>query len=248
MATRRIATRIKDHPPRSNDFLPDLRAPGLLAKQPIIGIMMFVFGALLFGGLAYNLLTRGPLLALDRELSNTLPAIALKSPAFIKYLMIAGFYIGTVAIIVFDSFLGLYFLIKRYWREFAMVMVGGIGGALLFYSLSAFFARPRPPTQIWNIVSAPSFPSGHTISTVVFCGLLAYLLVPKMSSVFWKAFVITATLVIIGLVGFSRVFTAGHYLTDVLAGFAVGIAWSGLAYTLIEIFTQKRRKQNVKKE
>jgi undecaprenyl-diphosphatase len=247
MATRRIATRIKDHPPR-NDFLPDLRAPGLLAKQPTIGIMMFVFGVLLFGGLAYNLLTRGPLLALDRELANTLPAIALKSPAFIKYLMIAGFYIGTAVIIVFDSFLGLYFLIKRYWREFAMVMIGGVGGAFLFYSLSALFARPRPPNQIWNIVAAPSFPSGHTISTVVFFGLLAYFLVPKIPSTFWKALVVAAALLIMGLVGFSRVFTAGHYLTDVLAGYAVGIAWSGLAFTLIEVITQKRRKQNVRKE
>ncbi|HEX7434718.1 MAG TPA: phosphatase PAP2 family protein, partial [Anaerolineaceae bacterium] len=59
--------------------------------------------------------------------------------------------------------------------------------------------------------------------------------------------ILLATFIIV-FVGFSRVFTGGHYLTDVLAGYAVGIAWSGLAFTLIEIYFKKRRSQNVKKE
>jgi membrane-associated phospholipid phosphatase len=40
----------------------------------------------------------------------------------------------------------------------------------------------------------------------------------------------------------------GHYLTDILAGYAVGIAWSALIYTLIEKFFQGRRKRNVREE
>ena len=209
---------------------------------------MFIFGSLMFGGFTYNLYTHGPLLEWDRVLANTLPAIGLKSPAFVKYLMIAGFYVGTYVIIVIDSLLGLYYLFKRYWQELAMVTLGGVGGSLLFYSLSTLIARPRPPTQIWNIVHAPSFPSGHAISVVACYGLLAYLLAPKMPSAFWKVVVVAAALLIIGFVGFSRIFTGGHYLTDVLAGYAVGIAWSGLVYTLIEKFFQERRIRNVKEE
>jgi undecaprenyl-diphosphatase len=60
--------------------------------------------------------------------------------------------------------------------------------------------------------------------------------------------VVAAALLIMGFVGFSRIFTGGHYLTDILAGYAVGIAWSGVVYTLIELYFQKRRGQNVKKE
>jgi len=247
MTDIRVATHTQDQPQRNN-VLPDLRAPGLLAKWPIIGIIMFVFGSLMFGALTFNLYTHGPLLTWDRELAHMLPSIGLKSPPFVKYIMIAGFYVGTYVIIVIDSILSLYFLFKRYWRELAMVTLGGIGGSLLFYSLSAFIARPRPLTQIWNIVHVPSFPSGHTISSVVCYGLLAYLLAPKISSAFWKWVVVAAALLIMIWVGFSRVFTAGHYLTDVLAGYAVGIAWSGLVYTLIEIYVPKRRSQDVQKE
>jgi undecaprenyl-diphosphatase len=106
----------------------------------------------------------------------------------------------------------------------------------------------RPPTQIWIIVNIPGFPSGHAIFTTVCYGLIAYLLVPKMPSLFRKFIVVAAALLIIGFVGFSRIFTGGHYLTDILAGYAVGIAWFGLAYTLIEMYFQERRIRNVEKE
>ena len=240
-------TRFHNQPPRKN-VLPLLRAPGLLAKWPIIGMILFTFGSLMFGALTINLLDHGPLLAWDRTLANSLPATAMRSPIIIKYLMIIGFYVGTYVVVAIDTLLSIYFLFKRYWQELVMVIFGGVGGSLLFYSLSGLIARPRPPTQIWNIVHAPSFPSGHAISVVVCFGLLAYLLAPKMPSAFWKAVVVAAALLIIGFVGFSRIFTGGHYLTDVLSGYALGIAWSGLIYTLIEIYTQKRRNRNVKKE
>jgi len=246
-AKTKMATRVQDDQPRRKGVL-DLRAPGLLAKWPIIGLSMFIFGSLMFGALTYNLLAHGPLLQWDRTLATTLPAIGLRSPAALKPIMAAGFYLGKEVIMVLDILLALYFIYKKYWQELAMVTIGWTGSALLFYSLSTFIDRARPPTMIWIIVSIPGFPSGHAVATVTFYGLLAYLLVPKITSSFWKALVVAGALLIIGFVGFSRIFTGGHYLTDILAGYAVGIAWSGAVYTLIEIYFQKRRIQNVKKE
>jgi undecaprenyl-diphosphatase len=245
-ANSSTATRVQDQP--RNYVLPDLRAPGLLAKWPIIGIALFLFGGLMFGALTYNLLAQGPFLQWDRTLAYTLPVIGLKSPAIVKYLMIAGFNVGKIVIVMIDALLSIYFFLRRYWQELAMVAIGGGGAALLFRSLSTLIARPRPPTQIWTIVNLPGFPSGHAISAVVCYGLLAYLLVPNLPSTFWKGLVVAAALFVIGFIGFSRIFTAGHYLTDILSGYAVGIAWSGLAYTLIEIFYQKRRSRNVQEE
>jgi membrane-associated phospholipid phosphatase len=226
----------------------DLRAPGLLAKWPVIGILMFVFGSLVFAGLTYNLVTQGPLLGWDRALAANLPAIGLKSPPFVEVLMRTGFYMGKEVIMVVDILLAIYFIYKKFWQEFAMVTVGWLGAALLFYGLSTFLARARPLTQIWIVVNIPGFPSGHAISVVTFYGLMAYLIAPKMPSAFWKWVVAGAALMMIVFVGFSRIFTGGHYLTDILSGYAVGIAWCGLAYTLIEVYAQKRKNQNVKKE
>lgn len=242
-----IRTSIQDHAP-SRDIPMDLRSPGLLAKWPIIGVVMFIFGSLVFGALTYNLFAHGPLLIWDTDLAKTLPAIGLKSSPIVMYIMNAGFYLGKDVVIVLSLVHGLYFLIKRYWQEFAMMMIGLVTSSSLFWILSHIIGRQRPPDQIWIIVNLPGFPSGHAVAIVAFYGLLAYLLVPKMPSAFWKVFVVAVTILIIGFIGFSRIFTGGHYLTDILSGYAVGIAWSGLIYTLIEIYFQKRRSRNVEKK
>ena len=241
--TKLTATQVQYYEPSKRIFADS----GLLAKWPIIGLIMFIFGSLAFGGLTYNLFAHGPLLKWDNALANTLPAIGLKSPTFIRVLMEAGYYIGNEVIIVLLVLLGFYFIVKQYWHEFIMMAVGMAGGSALFLSLSNFFARQRPPTQIWNILHIPGFPSGHAIGVVIFYGFLAYLLAPNIQSSFWRVVVIATAILIILFVGFSRVFTGGHYLTDVLAGYAVGIAWFGMIFTLLELYFQKRRSLYVKK-
>ena len=225
-----------------------VRSPGLLAKLPMIGLLMFLFGALAFGALYYNLRTQGPLLQWDRTLSTALPAIGLQNPATLKPIMDAGYYLGGWGVIILSILFGIYFIAKRYWRELAMLAIGMGGESLLFLMLSNLIGRVRPPTQIWIILKIPGFPSGHTIASVVLFGFLAYLLVPKMQSAFGKGFVVVLAILIMLFIGFTRVFTAAHYLTDVLAGYAMGIAWSGAVYTLVEIYFHNRRSQNVKKE
>lgn len=230
---------VQDNSLNKNDFS-GLRSSNLLAKWPIIGLSMFIFGSLAFGALTYNLYNNGPLLAWDRIIANTLPAIGLKSPPIVKPVMDTGFYLGEQIITVFNVILFFYFLYKRYWEELSMILVGQVGSFLIFYSLSNLIARQRPPTQIWIILKVPGYPSGHAIGVIVFYGLMAYLLAPKMRSAFGKVAVVVAALFIIIFVGFSRVFTAGHYFTDVLAGYSIGIAWTGAIYTLIEVYFQKR--------
>ena len=255
MASSAVTTPVQKLQSRK-DVNPGLRAPGLLGRWPLIGWSMFIIGSLAFAGLAINLFAQGPLLAWDRALANTLPAIGLKSPPFVKVLMDAGFYLGKEVIMVVDILLALYFIYKKYWQELAMVTIGWLGSALIFYSLSTLIGRARPPTMIWIIVNIPGFPSGHAVATFTFYGLLAYLLVPKMRSAFGKWIVVIAALLMIAFVGFSRIFTGGHYLTDILSGYAVGIAWAGAVYTLIEIYFQTHKRgasikegiQNVKKD
>lgn len=246
MAERTIRrTSLQDHAPIYTIPL-DLRSPGLLAKWPIIGVIMFLFGGLAFGALYYNLMVQGPLFKWDIALAKILPGIGSKSPGFVKYIMDGGFYLGKEVVSVLTFFHSIYFLYKRYYQELAMMLSGVMGGTVLFWFLSHLIDRQRPTDQLWIIVKLPGFPSGHAIVAVAFFGLLAYLLAPKMPSTFWKAFVIAAAILIIGFIGFTRIFTGGHYLTDILSGYAVGIAWCGFIFTLIEIYAQKRRSRYVK--
>ncbi len=242
-----VRTSVQDHAP-SNPIPLDLRSPGMLAKWPIIGVFMFIFGTVVFGALTYNLFNHGPLLIWDTYLATTLPAMGLKSPPIIKYVMDAGFYLGKDALTVLVFVHAIYFAFKRLWQELALMLVGVMGGTAMFWILSHIINRARPTDQLWIIVKLPGFPSGHAVDAITFFGLLAYLITPKMQTAFWKAFVVVITILIIAFIGFSRIFTGGHYLTDILAGYAVGLAWAGITFTLIERYFQKRRSRNVKEE
>jgi membrane-associated phospholipid phosphatase len=144
--------------------------------------------------------------------------------------------------------LGLYFLYKRFWRELVMLAVGSGGGGLLFIYISHIFNRPRPftlfDTMIWaGSPNVPGFPSGHALSIIVCCGLLVYIFVPKIKSHFGKALVIIIASLLVLFIGFSRLYIGDHYLTDLIAGYALGIAWFGLTITLIELLFEKRKKK-----
>jgi undecaprenyl-diphosphatase len=219
----------------------DLRVPGWLARWPVIGLIMVLVGSLTFGAFAYNVQTHGPLLQWDVPLSSKLHTEAVNTPARTIELLIFGFFVGKELVQVIAVILILYFLHKRFWRELSMVLIGFGGGAVIWYSLSRFFDRPRPPAQLGIVVTDPSFPSGHVISAVVCYGLLAYLFIPKMPSQFWKWVVVIGALLIMAYIGFSRLFLGGHYLSDLIAGYALGIAWAGLVYTLIERTFMKRK-------
>jgi len=247
MATNKIvAIQVQERQLRKAEAA-GIRSPSLLAKWPIIGLLMFLFGGLAFGALTFNLLAQGPLLPLDRTLATALPAISLKHATLLKPLMDSGYYIGSWGLSLLGILFGLYFITKRFWQELAMLTFAMAGESLLFLSISNFIDRVRPPTQIWIILHIPGFPSGHSMASVVLFGFLAYLLVPKIHSAVGKGLAIGVTILVILFVGFTRVFTAAHYLTDVLAGYAMGIAWSGMVYTLIEIYFQNKRNPHAPK-
>jgi membrane-associated phospholipid phosphatase len=237
MATNRMTSRNALEPRESRD----LRVPGWLARRPGIGVLMILVGTLIFGTLAYNVWTKGPLLQWDIPLNRELHTEAVKTPWRIIELLIFGFFVGKELVQVLMIILGLYFLHKRFWRELAMLLVGLGGGALIWYLLIGIFNRPRPTAQIGIVVSDPSFPSGHVITAVLFYGFLAYLFVPKMPNLFWKWVVVIAAILTMLYIGFSRLFLGGHYLTDLLAGYALGVAWAGLVYTLIERLFWRRK-------
>ncbi|MGE5248798.1 MAG: phosphatase PAP2 family protein [Bacteroidota bacterium] len=229
-------------------YTPDaLRAPGWLARQPMIGVILFALGSLAFAYIAYNIVSQGPLVRLDMSLYKQLYASASHAPGWMIEWTTFGFFWGKEMIQVIVVILGLYFLHKRFWTELAMLLIGSIGGSLIWHFFNVWFQRPRPPAQLGIVVTNPSFPSGHTSSAVLCYGFLAYFLIPLMPSRFWKGFVIVTALLIIAFCGFSRVFLGGHYLTDVLGGYALGTAWAGFAYTVIERFSIQRRMNHAKK-
>lgn len=203
---------------------------------------------MIFGILAYFVLKQGPLVMWDLAVVNRMHTAALSSPEWIKNVMLAGYYLGKQGYIATGVILSLYFLIKRYWKEFFMVIILYAGQYILFLSLGNLIARPRPvfSENIELVISYGSFPSGHMISAVIMFGLLAYLIVPKISSWAGKAAVILLAILLVFFIGYSRFFMGAHYITDIIAGTVLGVALLILAILSIEMISRKAVKENEK--
>jgi undecaprenyl-diphosphatase len=227
---------------RSDDSSSDLRAPGMFKKWPLIGVVLILIGSLCFAALGYGLLTRSPLVEMDQSLYETLITASKAAPSPVNQLMIFGFFMGKQVILLMVTLLSIYFVYQRFWPELAMLLISSAGGSFVWDFFVNYFGRPRPADQTGlAVTSIPAFPSGHAMSAIIGYGFLAYLLIPKMPSLFWKWTLGIGILLIVLFDGFSRIFQGGHYLTDVLAGYALGLAWASLVYTLIEnIFLRKK--------
>lgn len=92
----------------------------------------------------------------------------------------------------------------------------------LNFMLKEFFARTRPQDQLVPATHF-SFPSGHSMNSFVFCGFVAYVLITYcVSRKAPQVVVVVLFSMLIGLIGFSRIYLGVHYFTDVTAGFLAG--------------------------
>ena len=97
------------------------------------------------------------------------------------------------------------------------------------FLMKFFLQRERPLVPLIAKVHGYSFPSGHTFTSVTFYGIIAYIIYKNVKSTFLKWTLIVACILLILLVGFSRVYLRLHYASDVIAAFCLGLIWLLLA-------------------
>jgi undecaprenyl-diphosphatase len=120
---------------------------------------------------------------------------------------------------------------KKFIIPFSLVV---IGAEIITFLGKILFYRPRPLYAVFTETDF-SFPSGHATIAVAFYGYLAYILVKLLKNRYnWPITVITVLIII--LIGFSRLYLGVHYVSDVLAGYLVG----SLSLIIGIIETEKR--------
>lgn len=104
-----------------------------------------------------------------------------------------------------------------------------ITSVVVMFSMKFFLQRERPLVPLIAKVHGYSFPSGHTFTSVTFYGIIAYLIYRNVKSTILKWTLIVACIVLVLLVGYSRVYLRLHYASDVIAAFCLGLIWLLLA-------------------
>ena len=113
------------------------------------------------------------------------------------------------------------------WTPLVLMAIASAGSLAMTITGKDLAGRARPPQSLAvpPFESSASFPSGHTLNATVVLGLTAYLLVIWIRKRRWRAVVIVVLGLLIVAMGLSRVYLGHHWLTDVIAGWAIGLGW-----------------------
>jgi membrane-associated phospholipid phosphatase len=116
-----------------------------------------------------------------------------------------------------------------YWRRqprlALFVAVTAIGSSLLNNLVKNLVDRARPIlSQPVSVAHGFGFPSGHAQAAVVGYGILLVIFLPMVGGAV-RVVAVCGAVLMITAIGFSRIALGVHYLSDVLAGYALGAAW-----------------------
>ena len=133
--------------------------------------------------------------------------------------------------------------LRRRWRLAGYLVATGVGALVLDPVLKVLVGRLRP-VLAHPVAHAPgnSFPSGHSLGSIVCYGALFLVFLPAARGRWRTAFAI-ATAVLVVAIGFSRTLLGVHYISDVVGGWAIGIAWLGVTTFAFELTRRAAGRQ-----
>ena len=141
---------------------------------------------------------------------------------------------GTVVMMIV-AVAGLFLVLTQHKYSAVLLLVSTTGGLVLNGVLKLGFNRPRPAIFVPEVHAvSSSFPSGHAMSAAIVYGTVAYLAARLHKRIWARWLVMTAALIIIALICFSRMYLGVHYPSDVFAGVAIGLAWAGFCMATLE--------------
>ncbi|HUR55658.1 MAG TPA: phosphatase PAP2 family protein [Gemmataceae bacterium] len=133
---------------------------------------------------------------------------------------------AAVLTLLVGGVVGYLFIAKKHHAAI-LVLAATLGGAAISTLLKGYYARPRPDlVPHLSYATSASFPSGHAMLSAVVYLTLGALLARLHEGRWLKVYFVGVAILLTLLVGASRVYLGVHYPTDVVAGWAAGVAWA----------------------
>lgn len=146
--------------------------------------------------------------------------ISIKNNILLSVATLLSF-LGNIKGLIVVSFFLVFILKSNKQRIFLFLDL--IGSGLIINITKNIFLRERPIIG-QNLLADYSFPSGHTFIAITFYGFLLYLVMKGKQSNY-KKLKEGVLLFLIITIPLSRLILGVHYLTDVLGGITLGLAY-----------------------
>ena len=185
----------------------------------------FLLVAIPFGLLLDQVQSNGSLIRLDTSAARHLHDWVRGSDDLVRELQILTFFGSPVWFYVIVTPAVVWVWRRGHVRLAVFLVVTTLGGGLLDTIVKEAVGRPRP-SLVEPVATAhgKSFPSGHAMSSTVAYGSLLLVFLPAIGRRY-RPIVITGTVLLVAAIGFSRLALGVHYITDVLGGYVLGLAW-----------------------
>lgn len=167
----------------------------------------------------------GPLQRLDLRLDQQLNDVAFRHPWYVSLLRGISLVGSPTSFEIVAAVVAGLLLVRRQPRLAVWLAVTVFGGELLSTLVKAAVGRKRPTLDhpVAHALSE-SFPSGHALGSVVAVGALLLVGLPFVRRPLRRPLVGLGLLLVL-LIGFSRLGLGVHYLSDVLGGWVLGAGW-----------------------
>jgi membrane-associated phospholipid phosphatase len=187
--------------------------------------LAFLLVAIPFGLLLNQVQTNGPLIRLDTAAARHLHEWVRRSDDLVRELKILTFFGSPVWFYVIVTPAVGWVWRRGHVRLAVFLVVTTLGGGLLDTVVKEVVGRPRP-SLVEPVATAhgKSFPSGHAMSSTIAYGALLLVFLPAIGRKY-RPLVIGGTVLLVAAIGFSRLALGVHYITDVVGGYVLGLAW-----------------------
>lgn len=185
-----------------------------------------------FVGTAVDVFIIGNVLSVDSSLANLLAAF--RNPLLVKiFLWVTILGNWRLVAVMMVVFLILFWLWNK--KNYIIPFLASVGGGFITGAAGKYiWHRSRPLEVAVYMEKSWSFPSGHAILAVTLYGFLIYFFWKHLARWKNKIDALFLGLLVIILIGFSRLYLGVHYLSDVWAGYMVGLFWLTLGIGLAE--------------
>lgn len=213
---------------------------GYLGLRLSLGAGILVAAGWLFGGIAEDVVTGDPITVLDLHVAQWLHAHG--APWLTQGMQAISMLHDTMAMTIMTMMFAAVLIAKRYWYWLLNLILAVPGGMLINVLMKQAFQRTRPVFDHPLVsLTSYSFPSGHTAASTLFYGMLAAVIVSNTASWNKRVWTVLLAFAVVSLVAFSRLYLGAHYLSDVLAALAEGLAWLALCLTATHTYAQQKQ-------
>ncbi|WP_114782262.1 phosphatase PAP2 family protein [Botryobacter ruber] len=201
-------------------------------------VTVFMLNMLLLSQLTEEVVESNGVIMVDEHFTASIYSVRSEwlSSAFFLLTQLGG---REAVFIVGAIITGVFLYRQRYVAILAFWLMAGGAGLSARYG-KKIISRDRPADVAYYQERYFSFPSGHATTAASNYGFIGYLLFRHYRRRSYRNIVFWATSIIIGLVGFSRIYLGVHFLTDVLAGFLLGGMWLLIGISLMEVMSYRK--------